>query len=345
MPMKGKLSQRLRNLTDKLNYRQLLFLAFLASCLLGVFVYVSLSKAGVGDKKETQAVVQQVNTKKVVVANQDIPQRAIVKDSMLKVVDVPEEMVPSGAIDDIKKLVNHPASVPIQKGDVMTDQKVYVDPKMAGFPGMIPPDCRAFSIGISDITGVAGFAHPGDYVDVMLVKNKSKNGRLSGEILLQNVMLLGINKSANPPKTVSASDNQEQQGDNKEKAKDDKKKDKKNDQNNGNVQASEESMATATLALTPEESLQLAVAMQEGSIYLMLRPLHPKDMFVLNTDYSMLSTDEPAAPTPAPAAPNVIIREQGTSTAPAAPAAPAPSYSTNIEVIRGVESSTVGVND
>ena len=345
MATKGKISQRLRNMTDKLNYRQLLFLAFLASCLLGVFVYVSLSKAGVDEKKPEQAAVQQINTKKVVVANQDIPQRAIVRSSMLKIVDVPEEMVPNGAVDDMKEFINRPASVYIQKGDVLTNQKVYTDPKMAGFPGMIPPDCRAFSIGISDVTGVAGFARPGDYVDVMLVKNKSKNGRLSGEILLQNVMLLGINKSANPPKTAVAAPEGEGASDKEKQDKKDKKD--KNQQNETNVRASEEAMATATLALTPEESLQLAVAMQEGSIYLTLRPLHPKDMFVLKTDYSMLSTDEPAAPAPQQTAPIVHIQEREASApAAAAPSAPAaPSYSSTIEVIRGIDASTVGVND
>lgn len=342
MPTKGKFSQRLRDMTEKLNYRQLLFLAFLASCLLGIFVYVSLSRVGVGEKPEQQVVTQHVNTRKVVVASRDIPQRAIVKSDMLKVIDVPEEMIPYGAVDDVKMFINHPASVFIQKGDVLTDQKVYVDPKMAGFPGIIPPDCRAFSIGISDVTGVAGFARPGDYVDIMLIKNKSSNGRLSGEIILQNVMLLGINKSANPPKTAAPVD-EKAQGDDKSGGdkSGDKKKDKKGEQNNGNIQASAESMATATFALTPEEALQLAVAMQEGSIYLTLRPLHPKDMFVLKTDYSILSNDipAPAAPQQQAPAPNVKANE-----AVAAPE-PMPVYSNSIEVIRGVNSSVVGVND
>ena len=343
MPAKGKFSQRLRDMTEKLNYRQLLFLAFLASCLLGVFVYVTLSRAGVGEKPEAQVVAQQVNTRKVVVANRDIPQRAIVKPDMLKVIDVPEEMVPQGAVDDMKIFINHPASVFIQKGDVLTNQKVYVDPKMAGFPGIIPPDCRAFSIGISDVTGVAGFARPGDYVDIMLIKNKSGNGRISGEIILQNVMLLGINKSANPPKTAAPVDDKAKGDD---KSGDDKKKenkDKKGEQNNGDIQATAEAMATATFALTPDEALKLAVAMQEGSIYLTLRPLHPKDMFVLKTDYSILSNDVPAPAAPQPQAPAPSVRSNEPVAAPAS--APAPAYESSIEVIRGVDASVVGVND
>ncbi len=342
MATKGNFSQRLRSLAEKLNYRQLIFLAFLVSCLLGLFVYVSLNKMGVGAEQPEQAAVQPIHTKKVVIANQDIPQRAIVKTSMLKLVQVPEEMVPAGAVEDMDRLIGHPASVPIQKGDVVTESKIYADPKMAGFPGMIPPDCRAFSIGISDITGVAGFARPGDYVDVMLIKNKSKNGRLSGEILLQNVMLLGINKSANPPKTVTPAEQKQKDAEQKDQG-----KEKKDDQNNGNVQASAESMATATLALTPEESLQLAVAMQEGSIYLTLRPLHPKDMFVLKTDYSMLSGDAVPASAPAPVTPVAPAKKPENYSAPAPVAMPAsaPSSGSTIEIIRGVDVSNVEVND
>ena len=180
-------------------------------------------------------------------------------------------------------------------------------------------------------------------MDVMLIKNKSGNGRISGEIILQNVMLLGINKSANPPKTAAPVDDKAKGDD---KSGDDKKKDKKDkngEQNSGDIQATAEAMATATFALTPDEALKLAVAMQEGSIYLTLRPLHPKDMFVLKTDYSILSNDVPAPAAPQPQAPAPSVRSNEPVAAPAS--APAPAYESSIEVIRGVDASVVGVND
>ena len=173
---------------SKLSYRQWLLIAGMVSMFLGAAVFVSLTNSASESKPTNTA--QRV---KVVVAKQDIPQRALVKESMLQVVEMPADVLPAGAVTDMVNVIDRPASVPIQQGDVITDKKVLVDPRMAGFTGMIPENCRAMSIGISDVTGVAGFAKPGDYVDVMIIsKGKEK---VSGEILLQNVMLLGINKT------------------------------------------------------------------------------------------------------------------------------------------------------
>ena len=123
----------------------------------------------------------------VVVAKQDIPQRTVIKENMLKVVDMPQDAVPDGAMRSVSEVVDKLANVPIQQGDILTDKKVITDPKLAGFVGMIPPDCRAISVGISDITGIAGFAKPGDYVDVMIIRKNKGQGNVSGALLLQNV--------------------------------------------------------------------------------------------------------------------------------------------------------------
>ena len=352
MPTKVKVSQKLKDLAEKLSYRQYLILAFIVSCLMGLIFYLSLP--GDNKPKEQVAVAPAAgNTVPVVVAKVDIPKQAVIKPNMLKTVDVPENAVPAGAIKNVNDIINRPASVPIQQGDTITDRKFYADPKMAGFIGMIPPDCRAISVGISDVTGIAGFARPGDYVDIMLIKDKSKNGRISGEILLQNVMLLGLNKNANPPKVEGAPNNQgengqdgknqEQQQQQKEQEKDKDKKDKKN-QDSG-VQASGEAMSIATFALTPEEALQLAVALKEGQIYLVLRPLQPKDMFVLNTEYSMASNEETPRPTQSSQPVQPVRPTPSVPAVAASPAPVAPSYQTTVEVIRGVEASNVGVND
>ena len=335
MAAKGKLAQKLKAISEKVTYRQLLILAGVVSCLLGVFVFMLMP--GSSKKSETPAPPP-VSTTKVVVAKQDIPQRAIIKDTMLKVVDVPDNLVPAGALKDMSEALNLPASVMIQQGDVLTDKKVYKDLKMAGFPGMIPPDCRAISVPISDVTGIAGFAKPGDYVDIMIVSGQRSQNRIEGEILMQNVLLLGVNKSANPPSNQAAAP---PEGEGKDK-KDDKKKD--NNNNNGNVQASGEAMATATLALTPEEALKLAVAMEQGKIYLVLRPVKPKDMFVLDTDYFQVKERERSEQAPTQQPQTVVINPNASSSAPAVSAAPAPAAHT-IEVYRGTDASTVGVDN
>ena len=332
----------------QLNQTQLLALAGAFCFLLACVTYFLLPSG------EDTAKKQEIPMTQVVVAKQDIPQRTVIKENMLKVVDMPQDAVPAGAMRSVSEAVDKPANVPIQQGDILTDKKVITDPKLAGFVGMIPPDCRAISVGISDITGIAGFAKPGDYVDVMIIR-KGK-GNVCGEILLQNVLLHGLNKTA-----ASNGEMQKSGSDNKDK--DAKDKDKKNG-GGADANASKDAMATATLALTSEEALKLAVEAQTGTIYLVLRPVTPNDVFAIDTEYTTVDSDtagktNSAPPSPAPAASNPSASSSYssspapsyTSSAPAAPAAPAsvpaiqaPSVDDGIEVIRGVESKMEGGN-
>lgn len=342
--------ERIREFLDKITYRQWVVAAGVVSILLGLMVYFAMS----GDD-EKAAEKPQTNLVQVVAAKQDIPERTVVKEDMLKVVEVPSELVPEGAFRDVADAVDHPTSTAIQQGDIMTSRKVYVDIRMAGFTGIIPPDCRAVTIPINDVTGVSGFAHPGDYVDIMIISGTKENG-INGRIILQDVLLLGINRTADLPNTPTG-DSSKKDGD---------KKDDASAQNVGNVntKASSDTMATATVALKPADALKLAAASQEGTLYLVLRPFKPRDMYTFDTDYAGVpqgngqQTAAPSAPqsapTPAPSAPQ---------SAPSAPSysggsggsgysAPSSSGSSDssmpvlgrtIEVIRGVTSTREGV--
>ncbi|MGN8837283.1 Flp pilus assembly protein CpaB [uncultured Mitsuokella sp.] len=342
--------ERIREFLDKITYRQWVVAAGVVSILLGLMVYFAMS----GDD-EKAAEKPQTNLVQVVAAKQDIPERTVVKEDMLKVVEVPSELVPEGAFRDVADAVDHPTSTAIQQGDIMTSRKAYVDIRMAGFTGIIPPDCRAVTIPINDVTGVSGFAHPGDYVDIMIISGTKENG-INGRIILQDVLLLGINRTADLPNTPTG-DSSKKDGD---------KKDDASAQNVGNVntKASSDTMATATVALKPADALKLAAASQEGTLYLVLRPFKPRDMYTFDTDYAGVpqgngqQTAAPSAPqsapAPAPSAPQ---------SAPSAPSysggsggsgysAPSSSGSSDssmpvlgrtIEVIRGVTSTREGV--
>lgn len=342
--------ERIREFLDKITYRQWVVAAGVVSILLGLMVYFAMS----GDD-EKAAEKPQTNLVQVVAAKQDIPERTVVKEDMLKVVEVPSELVPEGAFRDVADAVDHPTSTAIQQGDIMTSRKAYVDIRMAGFTGIIPPDCRAVTIPINDVTGVSGFAHPGDYVDIMIISGTKENS-INGRIILQDVLLLGINRTADLPNTPTG-DSSKKDGD---------KKDDASAQNVGNVntKASSDTMATATVALKPADALKLAAASQEGTLYLVLRPFKPRDMYTFDTDYAGVpqgngqQTAAPSAPqsapAPAPSAPQ---------SAPSAPSysggsggsgysAPSSSGSSDssmpvlgrtIEVIRGVTSTREGV--
>lgn len=342
--------ERIREFLDKITYRQWVVAAGVVSILLGLMVYFAMS----GDD-EKAAEKPQTNLVQVVAAKQDIPERTVVKEDMLKVVEVPSELVPEGAFRDVADAVDHPTSTAIQQGDIMTSRKVYVDIRMAGFTGIIPPDCRAVTIPINDVTGVSGFAHPGDYVDIMIISGTKENG-INGRIILQDVLLLGINRTADLPNTPTG-DSSKKDGD---------KKDDASAQNVGNVntKASSDTMATATVALKPADALKLAAASQEGTLYLVLRPFKPRDMYTFDTDYAGVpqgngqQTTAPSAPqsapAPAPSAPQSAPSAPSYSGGSGGSGYSAPSNSGSsassmpvlgrtIEVIRGVTSTREGV--
>ncbi|MCI7185159.1 MAG: Flp pilus assembly protein CpaB [Mitsuokella jalaludinii] len=347
--------ERIREFLDKITYRQWVVAAGVVSILLGLMVYFAMS----GDD-EKAAEKPQTNLVQVVAAKQDIPERTVVKEDMLKVVEVPSELVPEGAFRDVADAVDHPTSTAIQQGDIMTSRKVYVDIRMAGFTGIIPPDCRAVTIPINDVTGVSGFAHPGDYVDIMIISGTKENG-INGRIILQDVLLLGINRTADLPNTPTGDSSQKDSG----------QKDDAGSQAVGsvNTKASSDTMATATVALKPADAFKLAAVSQEGTLYLVLRPFKPRDMYTFDTDYAGVpqgngqqSSSAPSEPQPAPV-PAQAPAYSAPQSAPSAPSysggsggsgysAPSSSGSSansmpvlgrTIEVIRGVTSTREGV--
>ena len=185
--MKEKINRFFADLSEKITYRHWVLLAGAASLILGLLVFAGLN--GMGANEE----VKPVNTIHVVVAKQDIAPKTIIKESMVEVREVPASMVSDDAVREVSDIINKPAKVEILKDDIISTRKVLMDITMAGFTGDIPPECRAISIAITDVTGVAGFAKPGDYVDVMLIAKGEE--KMTGRIVLQDVLLLAINKN------------------------------------------------------------------------------------------------------------------------------------------------------
>ena len=260
-----------RKVTDKINDlrpNQLLALAAVCGLLMfGVFFTILSSVKEKPQPVQYTEEIAKVETVKVVVAKQNIPVRTRIQENMLQLKELPESAVPEGAIKDFSNILNEPARVSIFAGDVLTQQKLFGERSDEGFLGTIPPDCRAVSISVNNITGVAGFAKPGDYVDLLLVEND--NYSATSNILLQNVPLLSINQSM----SAASADGSEAI-------------------NNPTI---------ATFALRPADALKLVSAAKMGEIYLMLRPFKPQNMYVGEMEYTIESVNKPAPkPEPSP---------------------------------------------
>ena len=293
---------------DKLNDlqpKQLFLLAGGAAVLMFAIIYTALSALVTQEEAASPpSPPAQAGMQSVVVAKADIAPRALIHEDMLQVKEVPSDAVPAGAVSDLRSVVGFPALSAIYEGDVITTQKVYTDRSKGGFVGSIPEECRAVSVEVSDITGVAGFARAGDYVDVVLTEKNEQSAR--SRMLLQNVLLLAINDDmgeATPESSTKAT----------------------------------KKPSIATLALTPDEVLQLVSADALGEICLVLRPFRPADRYVSGLDHierSSYPPKTPQAPVQAKAAPPVVRAAPAPAPAPKEPSGP------RIEIIEGDQVKT-----
>ena len=308
---------KLSTIMERLTPRQLLIACGVVALLIFLLIYFTLTRLTAEKPQPQQPApvakqVQQIRDVKVVSAKTSIPERTLIKEEMLTLTTMPSNKVPNGALMSTADLVGRPTKVAIGAGEVITTQKVFASILDMGLSGRIPPECRAITVGISDVTGVAGFAQPGDYVYVMLVSSQVENNKVVSEMILQNVLLLAINK-----KVEDANNAQAQQSNPKDK--------KANANNPGTI--GEPKMAT--MALVPEDAMKLAAKAQLGQIYLVLRPYRPSSGYNEDNYYSVTKASGKMPVTPPPA--GTIPPGADIDSSPTA----------NVQIIRGT-TTTVG---
>jgi pilus assembly protein CpaB len=242
---------------------------------------------------------------KVVVATMDIELGSRLNPQMLAAVDWPSGSVPQGAFGDLQSLQDRVVKTSIQRGEAILNAKLAPVGTQGGLSAVIAQGKRAMTVRVNDVVGVAGFALPGNYVDVMVSAQQDRtaaNGKENEQIsktVLTNVLVLAVAQEAGrddtKPKVVNA----------------------------------------VTLELTPEDAEKLDLARNIGALSLVLRNQIDKGnnqtTGVRKAD--LLGTNEPvripvaaAKPAPRPATPRV--RE-------ATPVIDKPK----VEVIRGVQKS------
>lgn len=299
--------QKLVNKLNDLRPRQLMILAVAAATLMFLTVYFSMSlltkeKIIVQPAEEQPPPPPEVTKTAVVVAKTTIMPRTRIQDTMIQMKELPDDLVPEGAIKSFDDVLNVQVKVTIFSGDVLTIQKVFADKSAEGFIGTIPPDCRAVSINVNEITGVAGFARPGDFVDLLLSERSDYSATTS--IILQNVPLLSVNQDMGNGML---------------------------DGNNGGSAISNPTIAT--FALRPDDALKLISASKLGEIYMSLRPAHPYSNYVDTVEYTIESVNSPYRAQPAQEVP-AIPAEQPIPQMPAVPDEPPVP---KIEIIQGDE--------
>lgn len=306
--------------------RKLLLLCGLAAILVFIIIYLILS-AVFSDKKAPAAAPAAMVP--VIEASRDIEPQTVITEDMVKAVDVSSNLVPSGALTDKNAVVGKKAGTAILSGDVITARKL--SQRAGGFVGLIPEGMRAVSFSVNDVTGVSGFAKPGDKVDILLVTSREGVDRITSKILLKDVLILAVNKSSGQPQP------QPQNADKNGKGVPDGSAPRQTSSSTASIGTP----SVVTVALTPYDAAKLIASTQIGQLQMLLRPTNDEgDHYV---GYYVIPLPKAEAPQPQPAPQPVYAAPQPSQPA-STPAVSissggAPSGFSGIEVIRGTNVS------
>jgi pilus assembly protein CpaB len=155
---------------------------------------------------------QTLASNKIVVAAVDIELGGKITPQMLTSVDWPSGSVPAGAFKEVKDLQDRVIKVGIMRGEAIVERKLAPPGSQGGLSAVIAEGKRAMTVRVNDVVGVAGFALPGNYVDVMVNaqqdKARGEEGRQISKTVLEHVLVLAVAQEAGrddtKPRVVSA---------------------------------------------------------------------------------------------------------------------------------------------
>lgn len=256
-------------------------------------------------------------TAKVVVASTDIELGARIAPTMLKVADWPSANVPQGSFSDIKDLDARVVNTTVQRGEPLLENKLAPVGSKGGLSAVIGAGKRAMTVRVNDVVGVAGFALPGNFVDIVVntdddsIRQTDGRSRSVSKIVLEHILVLAVAQVASrdetKPKLVNA----------------------------------------VTLEVTPEQAEVLDLARSVGNLSLVLRNQVDNTMlattgatkpFMLGRGPELAFEEvKPAAPqaAPLPALPSPTVVEQ----------APPPAPEVNVIVVKKPKRSAAKRSD
>ena len=153
-------------------------------------------------------------TTKVAVAQGDIGLGARINPDMVRMVDWPGNAVPPGAIQDGSLLATRVSRASFVRGEPILESKLAPPGTQGGLSAVVPEGKRAITVRVNDVVGVAGFALPGNFVDILVntMEESSRNpaARESSisKIVLERIMVLAVaqesSRDETKPKVVNA---------------------------------------------------------------------------------------------------------------------------------------------
>jgi pilus assembly protein CpaB len=162
---------------------------------------------GLGAAAMAAAWVQQKGnaaTRRVAVAATDVELGSRLNPQMLKLVDWPVGQVPDGAFDAVEPLGDRVVKTSIMRGEAILEGKLAPVGTKGGLSAVIKEGNRAMTVRVNDVVGVAGFALPGNYVDVVVSTQQDGGGaenKQISKIVLEHILVLAVAQEANRDET------------------------------------------------------------------------------------------------------------------------------------------------
>ncbi|HSI58039.1 MAG TPA: Flp pilus assembly protein CpaB [Ideonella sp.] len=150
---------------------------------------------------------------RIAVANADIELGGRISPEMVRMADWPQGSVPGGAFHEPGLLEGRVVTVSMQRGEPLTEVRLAPIGTKGGLSAVVPQGKRAMTVRVNDVVGVAGFALPGTFVDVM-VNTQDEGGQRNdrdhsiSKIVLERILVLAVaqeaDRDATKPKVVNA---------------------------------------------------------------------------------------------------------------------------------------------
>jgi len=144
------------------------------------------------------------------VAVADIGLGEPIEANMVHMTNWPADSVPPGAFKDMKPLLGRVVRSSVAPGEPVIEAKLAPAGTKGGLSAVIAEGKRAITVRVNDVVGVAGFALPGNYVDVIVntqETNKSDQQSIS-KTVLEKILVLAVaqqvSREDTAPKVVNA---------------------------------------------------------------------------------------------------------------------------------------------
>ncbi len=172
------------------NFRPLLIILF--ALAMGA-IAVAVALRWIGQRTELATI-------KVVVANRDLPFGTQLHEGMLEVIEWPAAALLKDPFAQPDLIYKRVINAPILRGEPILNSKLAAQGEKGGLSAMLHEGTRAVTVKVNEIVGVAGFALPGNYVDVM-VHATGKNEQPVSKIVLERILVLALAQDASTSET------------------------------------------------------------------------------------------------------------------------------------------------